>query len=66
MQLIFIQFERISCSAKKDVFLRDYVEKRKVVILRGCIEKWAAKTWTIEGELKHCSTGKCLHMALGR
>lgn len=40
---------RISCGIDKRVFLREYVKKRKAVILEGCQNNWPAKNWTFEG-----------------
>ena len=38
--------QRISCDITKDIFKREYVEKRKPVLLTGCQENWQAKNWT--------------------
>ena len=46
--LIF-QLERIPCDTDKEFFVKEYLERRKVVVLQGCIETWKAKNWTIEG-----------------
>ena len=45
----FFQFVRLPCDYDKDLFMRDYVENRKPVMLLGCIDKWKAKEWTLEG-----------------
>ena len=38
--------QRIHCNISKNEFKRDYTNKRKIVILTGCQEKWKAKNWT--------------------
>ena len=44
--------ERISCDISKNAFLRNYVMKRKPVILNGCDGTWKAKDWTFKGKLR--------------
>ncbi len=46
---IFFKFLRIPCDIDKATFRRDYVDKRRVVMLLGCTDNWPAKDWTIEG-----------------
>ena len=41
--------KRISCDIDKREFLREYVKKRRAVILEGCQEKWPARKWTFKG-----------------
>ena len=45
------EIERISCDITKESFLREYVKKRRPVILKGCQKKWAARKWTFKGIL---------------
>ena len=45
------QIGRTSCGIDKDEFLREYVKKRKAVILEGCQKDWAARNWTFKGIL---------------
>ena len=41
--------ERISCNISKKSFIKDYVMKRKVVILNNCSDSWEARKWTFKG-----------------
>ena len=41
--------ERISCNISKNSFIKDYVMKRKVVILNNCSDSWEARKWTFKG-----------------
>ena len=38
--------ERIFCNISSEVFQKEYVDKRKPVILTGCQKEWKAKNWT--------------------
>ena len=38
--------ERINCNISPEVFQKEYVDKRKPVILTGCQEGWKAQNWT--------------------
>ena len=42
---------RIPCDISKTSFLRDYVMKRKSVILNNCADTWKAKDWNFKGKL---------------
>ena len=43
------EIPRISCDIEKTIFFRDYIQKRKPVMLKGCQKKWPARKWTFEG-----------------
>ena len=44
---------RASCNMSSEDFLLKHVQKRKVVIVRGCQKKWSARKWTFEGIFCH-------------
>lgn len=43
--------ERISCDMSKSEFKKEYIDKRRVVMLTGCQEEWKARNWTISSLL---------------
>ena len=45
------EIERISCDITKESFLREYVKKRRPVMLKGCHKRWPARKWTFKGIL---------------
>ena len=42
---------RISCDISKDDFTKDFINKRRPVILTGCQRHWKASNWTINSLL---------------
>ena len=40
--------QRIDCNISQKEFLEKYVNKREVVLMKGCQNEWKAKNWTIE------------------
>ena len=41
--------DRIFCNITKEDFKKDYIDRRKPVILLGCQENWKAKHWSFKG-----------------
>ena len=37
---------RIDCNISKEEFKKEYIDKRKLVVLTGCQDEWKAKNWT--------------------
>lgn len=42
---------RISCNISESDFAEQYIMKRKVVILEGCLKEWSASKWTFDSLL---------------
>ena len=43
--------KRINCHMPKKEFIEEYVNKREVVIMKGCQNEWPAKDWTFDNLL---------------
>ena len=50
--------DRIFCNITKANFKKDYIDRRKPVVLLGCQEDWKAKHWSFKGLINRFSDMK--------
>lgn len=43
--------KRINCNISQEDFVRNYINKREMVMLTGCQDHWKAKNWTVHNLL---------------
>ena len=43
------EIPRINCNYAKTEFVKNYIRRRRPVILEGCQDSWPARNWTFKG-----------------